>query len=116
MSDEFEQALQRALRRPRPGGDFADRVIAHLDPAAAPAASVTQLQSRRRRVLRSRWLPAALAACIIAAIGLVQLRQHALDAARATQARAQLLQALSIASDNINIVRAAVARTENPNS
>jgi hypothetical protein len=115
MSDEFEQALQRALRHRRPGEDFANRVIARLDPAAPPA-SVTRLQSRRQRVFRSRWLPAALAACIIAAVGLVQLRQHALDAARATQARAQLLQALRIASDNINIVRAAIARAENPNS
>lgn len=113
--DELEQALQRALRHHRPAEGFADRIIAHLDPAA-PAASVTQLQSRRQRAFGSRWLPAALAACIIAGIGLAQLRQHALDAARATQARAQLLQALRIASDNINIVRAAVARTENPNS
>jgi hypothetical protein len=57
-----------------------------------------------------------LAACIIAGIGLVQMRRHALDAARASQARAELLEALSIASDNVNIVRAAVAHEENPNS
>ena len=116
MSDEFEKALQRALRPDGPGEDFATRVIARLDPAAPPAVPVTQLQSRRQRVFRSRWLPAALAACLIAAVGLVQLRQHALDAARATQARAQLLQALSIASDNITSGRAAVARAEKPTS
>ncbi|HEY6516646.1 MAG TPA: hypothetical protein VIY50_10915 [Steroidobacteraceae bacterium] len=109
MSDEFEKALQRALRHQGLGEDFSNRVIAQLDSAAAPT-------PMRRRVLRSRWLPAALAACIIAAIGLVQLRQRALDAERATQARTQLMQALSIASDNINIVRTAVARAENPNS
>jgi hypothetical protein len=103
MTDEFEKALQRALRRRSPRGDFPARVAARLD-------------SRRRGVFRSRWLPAALAACIIAAIGVVQTRQHALDTARANQARAQLLSALSIASDNVNIVRAAVAREENPNS
>jgi hypothetical protein len=79
-------------------------------------AALAHLDSRRHRVFRSRWLPAALAACIIAAIGIVQMRQQALDTARANQARAQLLQALSIASDNVNIVRAAVAREENPNS
>ena len=108
MSDEFEKALQRALRHQGPGEDFSNRVIAQLDSAAPTPV--------RQRVLRSRWLPAALAACIIAAIGLVQLRQRALDAERATQARTQLMQALSIASDNINIVRTAVARAENPNS
>jgi hypothetical protein len=77
---------------------------------------VANRHSTRRRGLRSPWLPAALAACIIAGIGLVQVRQHALDAARANRARAQLLEALSIASDNVNIVRAAVAREENPDS
>jgi len=102
MSDEFEKALQSALRRRDPGEDFSGRIVARL--------------GGTRRVLRSRWLPAALAASIVAAVGLVQMRQHALDAARANQARAQLLQALSIASDNINIVRAAVAHEEDPNS
>lgn len=103
MTDEFDQALHRALRRSGPGADFSDRVAAQLD-------------SGRHRAFRSRWLPAALAACIIAAVGIVQIRQHALVTARANQARAQLLLALSIASDNVNLVRAAVAREENPNS
>ena len=67
-------------------------------------------------MMRSRWLPAALAACLIAGVGLLQLRQHSLEAERADRARAQLLQALSIASHNVNIVRAAVAREENPDS
>ena len=115
MSDEFEKALQRALRRSDPGEDFSDRVVARLDASELPGATA-DFDSRRRSVFRSRWLPAALAACTIAAVGLVQLRQHALETARANQARAQLLQALSIASDNVNIVRAAVAREENPNS
>ena len=103
MTDEFDQALHRALRRSGPGEDFAERVVAQLD-------------SGRHRTFRSRWLPATLAACIIAAVGIVQIRQHALVTARANQARVQLLMALSIASDNVNLVRAAVAREENPNS
>ncbi|MFZ1870618.1 MAG: hypothetical protein WAU49_19230 [Steroidobacteraceae bacterium] len=114
MTDEFERALHRALRRHEVGEEFAARVIAGLDSTAAPAAA--RVDSLRRRALRSRWLPAALAACIIAGVGLVQMRQHALDTARAYQARAQLLRALSIASDNVNVVRAAVAREENPDS
>lgn len=116
MSDEFEKALHRALRPRSPGEDFGTRVEARLDSATIPRGPVADLGSRRRRALRSLWLPAALAACIVAALGLVQLRQHARDVARASQARTQLLQALSIASDNINIVRSAVAREENPNS
>ena len=116
MTDEFDKALQRALRPQRPGEDFSQRVVAHLDSTRAPPAPAGRLDFPRPRVFRSRWLPAALAACIIAGIGVVQMRQHAIDAARAQQARAQLLEALSIASDNINTVRAAVAREENPDT
>jgi serine/threonine protein kinase HipA of HipAB toxin-antitoxin module len=116
MSDEFDKALHCALRRQDPGEDFSARIVARLDSTATPLAPAARVRSMPRRVFRTRWLPAALAAGIIAAIGLIQLRQHALDTARANQARAQLLQALSIARDNINIVRSAVAREENPNS
>lgn len=120
MTDEFEQALRRALRPRDPAQDFADRVVSSLDASGMnnvePPASVVRLDSRKPRRILLRWLPVALAACIIASVGLIQLRQHALDAARATQARAQLLQALSIASDNVNIVRATVAHEENPHS
>ncbi|MGH8318804.1 MAG: hypothetical protein ACREUL_12605 [Steroidobacteraceae bacterium] len=115
MSEEFEQALRRALRRESPGEDFAGRVVSQLDSSTREPPRVVRLQ-RRSRLLHSRWLPAALAACVIAAVGLFQLRQHSLEAERANQARAQLLQALSIASDNVNIVRAAVTREENPDS
>ena len=116
MSDQFEEALRRALRPKDPGEDFAGRVLSRLDASERKPVPVARLGARRLAALRSRWAPAALAACVIAAVGLIQLRQHALDAARASQARAQLLQALSIASDNVNIVRATVAREESPDS
>jgi hypothetical protein len=116
MTDEFEQALRRALRPKRPGDDFTERVVSSLDSSRTDPPSVARLDTGKRRGFRYRWLPAALAACLIAGLGLIQLRQHALDTARASQARAQLLKALSIASDNVNIVRSAVAREENPDS
>jgi len=116
MSEDFEQALRRALRREDPGEDFAGRVIARVDSSATEPARVAKIGTLRPRILRSRWLPAALAACLIAAVGLFQIRQHSLEAERADQARAQLLQALSIASHNVNVVRAALAREENSNS
>jgi hypothetical protein len=116
MSDPFEQALRRALRSQSPGDAFPERVIAQLDADARSAARVARLGARAHRAWRSRWMPAALAACLIAGIGLLQMRQHAIEAARAERARAQLLQALSIASDDINVVRAAVAHEENPDS
>lgn len=118
MTGELEKALRRALRPQNPDEEFSERVVARLDSDEASAESRPAARGgyMRGRAFRSRWLPAALAASLIAALGLVQLRQHALDTARANQARAQLLQALSIASRNVNIVRAAVSREENPDS
>ena len=117
MTDELERALRRALRPRGPAKDLSGPIVSRLDSdsrAGRPAAAAGGLL--RRRALRSRWLPAALAACLIAGIGLVQMRRHTLAVARANHARAQLLQALSIASNNVNIVRAAVAREENPDT
>ena len=114
MTDELERALQRALRPHGPGRDLSAEIVSRLDSSASPPAPAAR--RIRQRVSRSRWLPVALAAGLVAGIGLVQMRQHARDVARANQARAQLLQALSIASDNVNIVRAAVSREENPDT
>lgn len=108
MSEQqLEEALRRALRAADPGDDFADRVMARLPPARPRG-------SERRRALTG-WTPVAIAACLLAsAVGVVRFRQAALQAQRAQQARAQLLQALSIASANVNAVRAVVIREEQP--
>jgi len=116
MTDEFEKALQRALQPHNPPEEFSARVAARIDSNGRAAARTGRFAFLQRRTFRSRWLPVALAACLIAAVGIVQMRQHALEAMRANEARSQLLQALRIASDNVNIVRAAVAREENPDS
>jgi negative regulator of sigma E activity len=125
MTDKFEKTLRSALRPQHPGEDFSARVLAQLDAtqktekvekAEVSSTPIARLAVMRQRAFRSPWLPAALAACIVAGFGIFQMQRQAADTARANQARAQLLQALSIASDNVNIVRAAVAREENPDS
>src|SRR5690348_572704 len=108
---------------PAPGEEFEHRdefqhrlEFQRRDESRRNAESDRRGEFTRRRAFCSRWLPAALAACLIAGLGLIGLRQHAIEVARADQARSQLLQALSIASRNVNIVRAAVSREENPDS
>ena len=116
MTEELEQALRRALRRRRPGEELADRVVSQLESQRIEPRPRAPLVRPGIRALRARWLPAALAASVVVAIGLAQLRQHALESARADRARAQLLTALGIAAENVNTVRAAVAREERPDS
>jgi hypothetical protein len=118
---ELEQALRRALRCADPGNEFANRVVARIAPSASmrtsPEGGGTTVRATRQagRAGASRWGSVALAACAIAAIGLMHWRQAALNRQRALQVQAQLLQALSITSANINVVRDAVAREEQSN-
>jgi hypothetical protein len=116
---ELEQALRRALRPVDAGEDFQDRVLARLGAAATTTATATEAGRVPNAAMRAthhgrlgasgRWgLAALLAACVIAGIGLVRLRQEGLERQRGLEARAQLLEALNIASANVNAVRAIV--------
>lgn len=104
MTDkQLEQALRGALKPQDPGGDFSAQVMQRLNVHRAGA---------DRRAYLLRWAaPAALAACAMAAVGL-QWRHDAVVRERGVQARAQLLQALSIAGAQVNSARAAVLREE----
>ena len=130
--DELERSLRRALQPSDPGEAFSARVMAHLaarrqlhhpslsgeSPSTAGAASASR--SLHRQALRRwavRWTaPAALlAACALMAVGSIGLwhfRQHGLAQQRGLQARAQLLQALSIAGAQVQSARAVVLREE----
>lgn len=119
--EELEQALRRALQPVDPGEDFVDRVAMRLDTSAterthtsdaAAAAPSAPHERRGRRSALLGWVPVALAACAIVGIGLVRWQQETLERQRGLEARAELLQALSIASMKVNTVRAAVIREE----
>lgn len=119
--EELEQALRRALQPVDPGEDFVDRVAmrpdtsaterTHTSDAAGAAPSAPHERHGRRSALLG-WVPVALAACAIVGIGLVRWQQETLERQRGLEARAELLQALSIASMKVNTVRAAVIREE----
>ena len=104
MTDkELEQALRRALKPRDADEDFSSQLMRRLD-RQRPAGS--------RRELRRWSVPAALAACALVALGLVQWRHESAERQRGVEARAQLLQALSIAGAQVNTARAAVLREE----
>jgi hypothetical protein len=107
---ELEQALRRALRPVDPGEQFGARVAARL----AGEAGVGGRVPGRQRMRTTRWAPLALAACAMAAVGVLRWHHQAFERQRALEARAQLLQALSIIGANIDTVRVAVSRTEQP--
>jgi len=92
---DLERDLRRALRPRDPGPQFTAQVSARL--ARRPRAN--------RRQLIVRWAPVALAASVLAALLIIRSDEQALDAQRGLEARAQTLQALRIASENLASAR-----------
>jgi len=81
--NQFEDDMRAALRREQPPPDFTARVIARTRPAPPKTA----------------WI-AAIAACLLAAIGSFEYRQY-----EGHKAKRELLLALKITSSKLNIAQ-----------
>jgi hypothetical protein len=95
MSDpehDLEEELRRALRPLDPSPGFAERVTARV------------ADGKRRRGLpaRYRWLPAALAACLVLSL-LVVYGWQAHRQREGLAARQQLMQALRVTSEKLDL-------------
>jgi hypothetical protein len=100
MKDDLDTRLRRALRPVDPGEDFTQSVLARL--ANAPEQSVARLRPRAMR-----WASAALAASLL--FGAVVAHQWQARRAQAgLEARRQLLEALRVTSDKLDIAYRAV--------
>jgi anti-sigma factor RsiW len=118
MNETFEDELRRRLRPVNAPEGFADRVMRALPPdaktSAKPAALVT-LPSPRRPWLRRFGTPAALAASLLIAVLLGQrvAEQRAQladlrDEQKGMEASRELMQALRLTSDKLDIAYQAV--------
>src|SRR6185436_1515840 len=102
MSDELEDRLRKALRPVDPEDGFAERVMSRIDSAPAPA---------RRRWLppRFRGWPAALAASLLLGVVLIYAWQADRER-RGLEARRQLLEALHITGEKLDVAYRGVKR------
>lgn len=91
----LETELKAALRRQNPGPGFANRVVA----AATP----------RKRMPVAVWA-AAMAAMLVAGVAIHTEYQHR----RAERASQQVMLALRITSEKLNVARAKVLRLDAP--
>ena len=106
---DIDRALERAMDADDPGPAFAGRVIAAIRtaegrPAAAP---------RGTRIAPLRWrtkLP--LAATLARAVAGVHWQAERAEQARARAAHAQLLQALRLTGESLNVVHRAIERSQ----
>ena len=108
MSNDLDDPLRKALRPVDPSEGFAERVMARIE-ATPPA------QARRWLPLRSRGLPLALAASAVLVAILIHLWQVDRER-RGLEARRQLIEALHVTGEKLDLVYQSVRRESSPAS
>ena len=100
MSDDLDNTLRKALRPVDPGEDFTARVLARV--AAEGESGGAGNAPASRKVARSVWLPAALAASLALVVFVVHkwdVRQEEAGLA----ARDQVMEALRVTSEKLDL-------------
>ncbi|MFN0085642.1 MAG: DUF2275 domain-containing protein [Blastocatellia bacterium] len=117
MNWDLDKELKQALRREEPSADFTDRVMARIGdrPANNRQEKERRSQAWLKRFLelfqppRMRWAMAGMMIGLAALAGLGihqhQERRRAMEIAEGEKAREQVLLAMRIASDKLNIAR-----------
>jgi len=109
---DIERALERAMDADDPGPAFAGRVIAAIkgEAAAGPHAAATPTSRTNGAILWRTLLP--LAATVALTIGGMQWHAARAEDARARAAHAQLVQALRLTGEKLNVVHRAIERSQ----
>jgi hypothetical protein len=100
----FDDALREALRRQDPGPDFTARVLARASNAPPPKPGWWQTFLSGLRPARLRWAAAGAFACLLLAGGL-EYRHEQQQMRQGEAAKDQLMLALRIAGDKLNVAR-----------
>ena len=109
---DIERALERAMEADDPGPAFAGRVIAAIKGEAAPGPRAIAPASRRTSgaVVWRTLLP--LAATVALTVAGVQWQSARAEDARARAAHDQLVQALRLTGEKLNVVHRAIERSQ----
>ena len=107
---EIERALERALEAEDPGPAFAGPVVAAINAGSAPAGGAPLAPRRASRVVWRAMLPLA-ATVALSAAGL-QWQARLAEEARARAAHDQLVQALRLTGETLNVVHRAIERSQ----
>ena len=106
MSNDLDDQLRKALRPVDPGEGFADRVLARIEATSAA-------RSRRWLPPRFRGLPVALAASAVLGAVLIHVWQVDREQ-RGLEARRQLIEALHVTGEKLDLVYRSVKRESSP--
>jgi hypothetical protein len=110
MTEDFENELRGLLRPVDAPAGFAERVMRSLPEPAKPR-TLTVLPAPRRSWMQQFGLPTALAASLLAAVVLGQYaaeRRELLAERKGMEASRELMQALRLTSDKLDLAYQAV--------
>ncbi len=107
---DIDRALERAMEADDPGPAFAGRVIAAITGDTAAARPGTALTRTGRTVVWRALLP--LAATVALTVAGLQWQAARAEDARARAAHEQLLQALRLTGEKLNVVHRAIERSQ----
>ena len=107
---DIDRALERAMEADDPGPAFAGRVIAAITGETAAARPGTAPTRTGRTVVWRALLPLAATVALTAAG--VQWQAARVEDARARAAHEQLLQALRLTGEKLNVVHRAIERSQ----
>lgn len=108
---DIERALERAMDADDPGPAFAGRVIAAIKGDAAAGPRAVAPSPRRTTALVWRTL-LPLAATVALTVAGVQWQAARAEDARARAAHDQLVQALRLTGEKLNVVHRAIERSQ----
>ncbi|MEO7206165.1 MAG: hypothetical protein ABI356_09010 [Steroidobacteraceae bacterium] len=105
MSEEFESQMRAALRAVAPSEEFSQKLLANL--ASQPA-----VPGKPRHVAArlAWWFSAALAASVVLAVGVHQHVQQQRLQQSGLEARREVVEALRVTSQKLNLAYEAVKR------
>lgn len=104
MKQDLESELRDALRPVAPRADFTRRLIAQVEAKAAAAPTPAPRRSRSQPL----WWASGLAATLLIAVGVQQHLREQRELAHGLEARRQVLQALQMTSQKLDLAYEAV--------
>ena len=99
---DLENELRSALKHKEPPANLAEDVLARIAREPAPRTGWRNALASIWSVPHLRWVAAGALACLLFGAGVVHLHRVEHERAQAEAARAQLMQALRIASSKLN--------------
>ena len=114
----LDDELKTALSRLEPPAGFAERVLARIEPTIEPGKKAGNgfwnSVSAVFGLTSIRWAAAAVVLCVIAGAVAVRIAGQREEAARSEAAKEQLMLALGVASEKMNIAQRKISEISNP--